>query len=194
MAYSPDHVNYSYSDAPYQPNGEVTYQMYSGNSPACSSSDSGTCLRSPSEDAYTCMNTDNTNSESRKRKSDRACTTKTDSENFSQNVMEWLNDQSCGGTTKRKRVITKNQRVAANQRERRRMNYLNVAFDSLRQTIPMFPYEKKMSRIQTLKLAIDYIQFMSDIVHGDGAVQTSQQISPIINTTNQHVHDDVHYW
>ena len=80
------------------------------------------------------------------------------------NVMVWLNQQSCGGTVKRKRKINKTQRNAANQRERRRMVCLNTAFEKLRETIPMFPYEKKMSRIQTLRLAIDYISFMSDIV------------------------------
>lgn len=80
------------------------------------------------------------------------------------NVMVWLNQQSCGGTVKRKRRINKTQRQAANMRERRRMVNLNTAFERLRETIPMFPYEKKLSRIQTLRLAIDYISFMSDIV------------------------------
>ena len=79
-------------------------------------------------------------------------------------VMVWLNQQSCGGTSKRKRKINRTQRVAANMRERRRMVSLNSAFEELRETIPMFPYEKKLSRIQTLRLAMEYIAFMSQLL------------------------------
>ena len=50
--------------------------------------------------------------------------------------------------TKRKRKTTPIQRVAANIRERRRMCNLNVAFDTLRPCIPVFPHEKRLSRIQ----------------------------------------------
>ena len=83
------------------------------------------------------------------------------------NVMVWLNQQACGGAIKRKRRITRPQRVAANMRERRRMIHLNDAFECLRTTIPSFPYEKKLSRIQTLRLAIDYISFMTELLHGN---------------------------
>ena len=50
---------------------------------------------------------------------------------------------------KRKRIINKIQRKAANIRERKRMFNLNEAFDDLRSKIPKFSYEKKMSRIET---------------------------------------------
>jgi hypothetical protein len=82
------------------------------------------------------------------------------------NVMVWLNHQACGGTVKRKRKITKTQRSAANVRERRRMVSLNTEFEHLREQIPMFPYEKKPSRIRTLKMAINYISFMTELLHG----------------------------
>ena len=65
---------------------------------------------------------------------------------------------------KRKRKSTPTQRVAANIRERRRMCSLNGAFDRLRRRVPAFPHEKKLSRIQTLRLAIRYIMFMSQLV------------------------------
>ena len=64
---------------------------------------------------------------------------------------------------KRKRVQSKTQRRAANVRERRRMVYLNDAFDNLRKILPAFSYEKNLSRIETLKLAIKYIAFMKDV-------------------------------
>ena len=67
---------------------------------------------------------------------------------------------------KRKRVISSEQRKAANIRERRRMTSLNDAFDILRKTVPTFHYEKKLSRIETLKLAIQYIYFMTEVLNG----------------------------
>ena len=67
---------------------------------------------------------------------------------------------------KRKRIINKAQRKAANIRERKRMFNLNEAFDELRTKIPKFSYEKKMSRIETLRLAITYISFMTDVLQG----------------------------
>ena len=78
------------------------------------------------------------------------------------------NGSAVGGhqrpAVKRKRKSTPTQRVAANIRERRRMCSLNAAFDRLRRRVPAFPHEKKLSRIQTLRLAIRYIVFMSQLV------------------------------
>ncbi|KAK2836293.1 hypothetical protein Q7C36_014162 [Tachysurus vachellii] len=67
-------------------------------------------------------------------------------------------------TPKRKRVITSVQRRAANIRERRRMFSLNEAFDELRRKVPTFAYEKRLSRIETLRLAIVYISFMTELL------------------------------
>lgn len=69
-----------------------------------------------------------------------------------------------GNKPKRRRVPTLAQRRAANIRERRRMYNLNEAFDELRTKVPTFAYEKRLSRIETLRLAMTYISFMSEIV------------------------------
>lgn len=69
--------------------------------------------------------------------------------------------------SRKRRVPTVAQRRAANIRERRRMLSLNEAFDLLRRRIPTFAYEKRLSRIETLRLAISYISFMSQIVKGE---------------------------
>lgn len=73
---------------------------------------------------------------------------------------------SKNGKPKRKRVQSKSQRKAANVRERKRMFHLNTAFDDLRKRLPAFNYEKRLSRIETLKLAMTYISFMKDISDG----------------------------
>lgn len=52
-----------------------------------------------------------------------------------------------------------NQRYMANVRERERTKNLNEAFTCLRKVIPTMPSDK-LSKIQTLKLARDYIGFL----------------------------------
>lgn len=70
---------------------------------------------------------------------------------------------------KRRRIITTAQRKAANIRERRRMYNINDAFDLLRKRVPTFAYERRLSRIETLRLAIVYIGFMTDMLNGKDA-------------------------
>ncbi|XP_050700179.1 fer3-like protein [Eriocheir sinensis] len=69
-----------------------------------------------------------------------------------------------GGKKVRRRVPSIAQRRAANVRERRRMFNLNEAFDKLRRKVPTFAYEKRLSRIETLRLAITYISFMTELL------------------------------
>lgn len=59
------------------------------------------------------------------------------------------------------------QRQAANLRERRRMQNINEAFEGLRAHIPTLPYEKKLSKVDILKLAISYITFLGEMVRKD---------------------------
>ncbi|XP_018575152.1 pancreas transcription factor 1 subunit alpha [Anoplophora glabripennis] len=59
------------------------------------------------------------------------------------------------------------QRQAANLRERKRMQSINDAFEGLRAHIPTLPYEKRLSKVDTLKLAIGYINFLSELVRTD---------------------------
>uniref|UniRef100_A0A8D9B825 Protein twist n=1 Tax=Cacopsylla melanoneura TaxID=428564 RepID=A0A8D9B825_9HEMI len=56
------------------------------------------------------------------------------------------------------------QRILANVRERQRTQSLNEAFTSLRKLIPTLPSDK-LSKIQTLKLASRYIDFLCQILH-----------------------------
>lgn len=56
------------------------------------------------------------------------------------------------------------QRRAANLRERRRMLSINSAFEALRGHVPTFPYEKRLSKIDTLRLATAYIALLGDIL------------------------------
>uniref|UniRef100_A0A8B9I999 BHLH domain-containing protein n=1 Tax=Anser brachyrhynchus TaxID=132585 RepID=A0A8B9I999_9AVES len=55
-------------------------------------------------------------------------------------------------------------RRAANVRERKRMLNINSAFNELRCHVPTFPYEKRLSKIDTLRLAIAYIALLGEIL------------------------------
>ncbi|CAF0759620.1 unnamed protein product [Didymodactylos carnosus] len=52
-------------------------------------------------------------------------------------------------------------------RERRRISVLNSAFSELRTRIPKFPYEKRLSKIDTLRLAIAYIDFLQGLIQSN---------------------------
>ena len=59
-----------------------------------------------------------------------------------------------------------NQRCMANVRERQRTQSLNEAFTQLRKIIPTLPSDK-LSKIQTLKLATRYIDFLYQVLRND---------------------------
>ncbi|XP_042899462.1 twist-related protein [Parasteatoda tepidariorum] len=66
------------------------------------------------------------------------------------------------------------QRVLANVRERQRTQSLNDAFSALRRIIPTLPSDK-LSKIQTLRLATRYIDFLYQVLHYGEEEDSSQQ-------------------
>ncbi|KAL7638960.1 UNVERIFIED_CONTAM: hypothetical protein RMT77_010494 [Armadillidium vulgare] len=96
---------------------------------------------------------------------------------------------SVGGSTKkpRRRVPTLAQRRAANIRERRRMFNLNEAFDKLRRKVPTFAYEKRLSRIETLRLAITYISFMTELLASDNEASAASVTSSTMTSSSRTV-------
>lgn len=44
---------------------------------------------------------------------------------------------------------------------------INSAFDELRVHVPTFPYEKRLSKIDTLRLAIAYISLLREVLQAD---------------------------
>ncbi|KAJ8924996.1 hypothetical protein NQ315_001161 [Exocentrus adspersus] len=61
-------------------------------------------------------------------------------------------------------TVMKKRRLAANARERRRMNGLNEAFDRLRDVIPSLDAEHKLSKFETLQMAQTYISALRDLL------------------------------
>ncbi|CAF0727573.1 unnamed protein product [Adineta steineri] len=69
-----------------------------------------------------------------------------------------------------------NQRAIANVRERQRTQSLNDAFAHLRHIIPTLPSDK-LSKIQTLKLATRYIDFLYQILRSDEQQNSSPNLT-----------------
>lgn len=61
-------------------------------------------------------------------------------------------------------VVKKNRRVKANDRERNRMHSLNDALDTLRGVLPAFPDDTKLTKIETLRFAHNYIWALSETI------------------------------
>lgn len=62
-----------------------------------------------------------------------------------------------------------------------------LAFDKLRRKVPTFAYEKRLSRIETLRLAITYIQFMTELLTGQ-----PQSPNPFSTMHYNHQHHHLH--
>ena len=92
------------------------------------------------------------------------------------NLSSCSSNDSSGGNNNNARKKTKrvsqsmeelhNQRILANVRERQRTQSLNDAFSQLRKIIPTLPSDK-LSKIQTLKLASRYIDFLYQVLRSD---------------------------
>ncbi|PNF34566.1 hypothetical protein B7P43_G10640 [Cryptotermes secundus] len=61
-------------------------------------------------------------------------------------------------------VIMKKRRLAANARERRRMQNLNKAFDRLRTHLPSLGNDRQLSKFETLQMAQTYITALNDLL------------------------------
>ena len=62
------------------------------------------------------------------------------------------------------------RRIQANKRERKRMHTVNEAFDDLRDLVPTYPSNRKLSKIETLRLACAYIQDLAKLLSESTAV------------------------
>ena len=60
--------------------------------------------------------------------------------------------------------VLKKRRLAANARERRRMDLLNQGFDRLRTVLPGLGPETQLSKYETLQMAQEYINQLSQLL------------------------------
>ncbi|XP_066586854.1 helix-loop-helix protein 15-like isoform X1 [Prorops nasuta] len=78
----------------------------------------------------------------------------------------------CGGAVgnltreerRRRRRATQKYRTAHATRERVRVEAFNLAFAELRRLLPTLPPDKKLSKIEILRLAICYIAYLNHVL------------------------------
>lgn len=59
--------------------------------------------------------------------------------------------------------LTYNKRLEANARERERVHNLTAAFEALRQVIPMYSDQPKLSRLSILRIACSYVLVLGSL-------------------------------
>lgn len=98
------------------------------------------------------------------------------------------------GSSNKERSI---RRLESNERERQRMHKLNNAFQALREAIPHVKTEKKLSKIETLTLAKNYIKSLTTIILDmSGACLPTDGVAPessaakLLQCYQQHLAED----
>ncbi|VDP16202.1 unnamed protein product [Soboliphyme baturini] len=86
--------------------------------------------------------------------------------------------------------VQSRQRQAANMRERRRMQSINRAFEGLRHRVPTLPYEKRLSKVDTLKLAIGYIRFLQEMLSSEGSQLTNNSQKSMTSRSSERPSND----
>ena len=83
--------------------------------------------------------------------------------------------------------VEKTRRIAANARERRRMNGLNTAFDRLRTVLPssMFQQQRRFSKYETLQMAQSYIAALQSILEVNTSSTTERNLTNVSSTTDE---------
>uniref|UniRef100_A0A3Q3VR92 Class A basic helix-loop-helix protein 15 n=1 Tax=Mola mola TaxID=94237 RepID=A0A3Q3VR92_MOLML len=98
------------------------------------------------------------------------------------------------GTSNKERSV---RRLESNERERQRMHKLNNAFQALREAIPHVKTDKKLSKIETLTLAKNYIKSLTTIIlEMSGAclpangVPSEASTAKLLQCYQQHLEED----
>ncbi|XP_063679858.1 transcription factor 15-like [Bolinopsis microptera] len=65
---------------------------------------------------------------------------------------------------RKRRKLSGMKRIAATTRERSRIEHLNLAFITLRSRIPTQPSDVKLTKVETLRLAMSYISHLEKLV------------------------------
>ncbi|MCI4376330.1 hypothetical protein PGIGA_G00187340 [Pangasianodon gigas] len=77
-----------------------------------------------------------------------------------------------------------NRRAKANDRERHRMHNLNSALDALRRVLPTFPDDAKLTKIETLRFAHNYIWALTETLR----ITEHVGHTPSLDINDEHPH------
>ncbi|XP_061177322.1 achaete-scute homolog 1b-like [Saccostrea echinata] len=72
--------------------------------------------------------------------------------------------------SKRQKPVAMSRR---NARERRRVKMINNGYETLRHHVPAGVDNKKLSKVETLRSAVDYIKYLQNLLQSENSVQSS---------------------
>ncbi|KAG8034563.1 hypothetical protein G9C98_007639 [Cotesia typhae] len=75
--------------------------------------------------------------------------------------------------------LKRNRRMKANDRERHRMHTLNDALERLRMALPTFPEDTKLTKIETLRFAHNYIWALSQTLGNSEAGEITVNVGNV---------------
>lgn len=81
--------------------------------------------------------------------------------------------------------MTRERRVEANARERTRVHTISAAFDTLRQAVPSYSHNQKLSKLSVLRIACSYIMTLSSIVNADESEPSTPECVDLVSRTIQ---------
>ena len=158
-----------------------TSSLYSLQKPVSSSSSPNYGIPSPSSDWETNYPTESSvqdNEDEMESLTEGSIASSYDTSLFNNNNNESATDSKAGkkrsnrsrARPKSPTVVLKlkrNRRVKANDRERNRMHSLNEALERLRLALPLSSDDNKLTKIETLRLARNYIWALGELLHID---------------------------
>lgn len=134
------------------------------------------CVKRSRDESLSNYNLDFNLNDYAEPKSKKTKTIKKDIEQFDEQDYENLDFSislsqldSQANQDKKKRILTRNQRIAANMRERKRMCIMNDSFVRLREALPITTGRKrrKMSRLDIVVGAMEYIAYLEELLEKD---------------------------
>ena len=81
--------------------------------------------------------------------------------------------------------MSRERRIEASARERTRVHTISAAFDTLRQSIPAYASNQKLSKLSVLRVACSYIQLLSRMAGHDYSVdQSAPSLAECVDSVN----------
>lgn len=87
--------------------------------------------------------------------------------------------------------IKRTRRLKANDRERNRMHTLNEALEKLRLVLPTFPEDTKLTKIETLRFAHNYIFSLVQLVENDGSIKFDMEKLQSLTLSGERMNKDI---